>query len=306
MPSFVPDGIMTALVTPFHDDGSLNPSVIGDLIDFQVRAGVSGIVVTAGSGEYVTLSPEERVAVIKAASTALHGRLPLVAGILAADTGSAVSAAVAAGNVGVDALLVLTPYYLAPSADGLVDHFRAVAERARLPIILYNNPARTGINLEIPILERLVEIPEVVAIKECDRDLGRVARKIERLGGRLSFLNGDDDLCLPFFAVEPRGAIMSGTNLTAPWAVAVLDHVRRGRWDDARRIFRSQLLAFIDLYRGADHPGPLKQAMGVAGFRVGTGRPPLRPISEERLKTIAQRLETLGLVNPRDTARAPR
>lgn len=298
MTEFVPAGIMTALVTPFREGHSLDLEALGKLVRFQVDSGIRTVVVTAGAGEYVSLEPAERTEVVRAAAAALEGKGLLVAGVLAADTGSAVSASVAAAEAGARAVLLLTPYYIAPSIDGLVDHFRAVARAVNLPIILYNNPGRTGINLELPALERLTGIPGVVAIKECDRDLGRVARKIDTFGDRLAFLSGDDDLYLPILSIGARGAIMASTNLIAPWAVELFEATRRGDWAVAQELFLSRILRFVNLYRGPDHPGPLKQLMGLAGLSVGTARPPLHPLSEDRLKQAARELEALGLLEP--------
>src|SRR3990172_1279909 len=171
MSPFTVQGIYTALVTPFGEDGAINWELVPMLIERQLAQGVSTVVVTAGAGEYLTLSANERAEVVRAASSALRGRGAVVAGVLAPDTGSAVGAARAAREAGADALLVLTPYYVVPSGEGIVNHFRHVATAVDLPIIVYNNPGRTGMNLDLPVLERLAELPQVVAIKECDRDL---------------------------------------------------------------------------------------------------------------------------------------
>lgn len=297
MSTFKPQGVMTALVTPFHPDGSINYEGMPRLIEYQVESGIAGIVVTAGSGEYVTLRPDERAEVIRHASEILHGRIPLVAGILAPDTGSAVEAALAAQDAGANALLLLTPYYLSPSTEGVVSHFRMVTEAVDLPVILYNIPARTNINLDVSTLVQLAELTRVVGIKECDRDMGRVALKISEVGSRLTFLSGDDDLCIPFWSIGGMGAIMSSTNLTAPWAVECFAAARDGDWDTARQVFYTRLLPFIMLYRGPDHPGQLKQTLGLAGFQVGTGRPPLQPVDTDRLAHLRQGLRDLGLID---------
>jgi 4-hydroxy-tetrahydrodipicolinate synthase len=296
MTDFRPQGVLTALVTPFTPDGSLNVAVLPTLIDYQLKAGVSGIVVTAGAGEYITLRPEERVEVVRHAAAALDRRVPLVAAVLAPDTGAAVDAAVAARDAGAQAILLLTPFYVSPSPAGIVDHFRRVADAVQLPIILYNNPGRTGINLEVGVLEQLAEISSIVGIKECDRDLGRVAAKIIRVGERIAFLSGDDDLCLPIWSIGAEGAIMASTNVLAPWAVECFTATRNGDWARARELFLGTMLPFMLLYRGPNHPGPLKQLVGLAGFAVGTGRPPLYPLGDDRLEELRQELDRLGLL----------
>lgn len=294
-------GILTALVTPFREDDSINLELIATLIERQLAAGISGIVVTAGVGEYVSLQPDERIQIIRCAADALQGKLPLIAGILEPTTHSAVTASLAARDAGAQALLVLTPYYVKPSDEGLVRHFQIIAEQTDSPIIVYNNPARTGINLDVQVLEELAAIPQVVAVKECDRDLGRVACKIERLGARLSFLSGEDDLLLPALSIGARGAIMAASNLVASWAVELFKRVEARDLDRARRI-HAQLLKFVALYDGPNHPAPLKAVMRCAGLPVGQGRPPLESPSQARLDEITCRLSELGSLSETYTA----
>lgn len=296
MQTFRPRGVLTALVTPFHPDGSINWDMLPVQIDYQLQAGVQGIALTAGAGEFVTLRPDERAEMVRQAVNIVAGRVPVVAAVLAPDTGTAITAALAARDAGADAILLLTPFYVSPSTAGLVSHFRSVAEAVQLPIILYNNPGRTGINLELGVLEQLAEIPAVVGIKECDRDLGRVAAKILHIGERIAFLSGDDDLCLPIWSIGAEGAIMASTNVLAPWAVECFAATQEGDWARARELFQQKLLPFMLLYRGPDHPGPLKQLVGLAGIPVGNGRPPLHPLPPERLAELRVELERLGLI----------
>ena len=216
----------------------------------------------------------------------------------AANTREAVAAGQAARDNGADGLLVLNPPYWNLSPAGLVEHFRAVATEVDLPIVVYNNPARTGLNMDTALLERLCDIPQVTALKECDRDLGRVARKIERLAHRLAFLSGDDDLCLQSFVIGARGAVMAISNLVPSWPVAIHEATMQDKCSEARPIF-SRLLRLIELYEGPDHPGTLKQIMIQAGYQVGPARPPLDRVDTERLAHIDQVLGELGLVGGR-------
>jgi len=290
------EGMITALVTPFNKDFSLNLEILPALIENQIDGGIDAICVTAGAGEYLTLRPEERKDLIQHSDELIQGRIPLVAGILEIETGSAVTASRAAREAGAQGLLVLNPLYFSPSSDGLFEYFRAVAEEVDLPIIVYNNPGRTGYNFDLPMLERLVNIPQVVALKECDRDLGRVARKIDLLGSRLTFLSGDDDLCLQSFAMGAKGSMMAASNLVPSWAVELLKATQNNKWFEARTLF-FRLLKIVTLYEGPDHPGPLKQIMDQAGFPVGIGRPPLHQVNNERLTHIKRVLDELGLLN---------
>jgi 4-hydroxy-tetrahydrodipicolinate synthase len=290
------EGITTALLTPFTSAGSLNLDLVAHLIERQIEAGITAICVTAGAGEYLTLRFEERRELIECASQVIDRRVPLIAGILASNTWDAVAAGRAAHDNGADGLLVLNPPYWNLSPASLVEHFRAVATEVDLPIIVYNNPGRTGLNMDVAVLELLCDIPQVNALKECDRDLGRVARKIERFGHRLTFLSGDDDLCLQSFVMGARGAVMAISNLVPSWPVAIHEAVQQSKLPDARPIF-SRLLRLIELYEGPDHPGPLKRMMIEAGYPVGSARAPLDHLDAERLAKIDHVLGEFGLLD---------
>ena len=194
-------GVITAMVTPFDEAGRLNLPTLRRLIALQMRAGVDGVLVCGGSGEYANLSAEERAEVTQAAVEAAGGQVFVVVGVLEASTARACEAVKLLAAARPSAFMVLTPYYFNPSPDGVRAHFEAVAANTSLPIILYNNPARTGINMSAELVAQLGTIGPVVGIKECDRDLGRVTQKIEAAGDRIDFLAGDDDLVLPMLAL---------------------------------------------------------------------------------------------------------
>lgn len=287
-------GVITAMVTPFDAEGRLNLTALRALIAAQARAGVDGVLVCGGSGEYANLSPEERVKVAGAAMEAAAGAIRVVVGVLEPSTGGACEAVRAVERLAPDAFMVLTPYYLNPSADGILAHFRAVAQNTSRPIILYNNPSRTGINLSPELLAELGEIENVVGIKECDRDVGNVTRKIDLAGNAITFLAGDDDLTFPLLAIGARGGVMASALLAPTWAVGLL-RAFEARDLERCRLLHSRITRLLALFYRSNHPGPLKQALNHLGWEVGLARPPLAALRHAELSRMHQMLDELGV-----------
>ena len=194
---FTPKGIYTAIVTPFTEADEFDEPTFRRLIDFQIGAGVTGLLVIGGSGEFVSLTPSERQRAIDVAIDQAADRIPIIVGALAPGTREVQETVRYAANAGASAVLVLPSYYIKTSAAGIHEHFARVADTASIPIVAYNNTGRTGITLDVSILERLARIPSIVALKECERDLAVVSAKIKAVGDRIAILSGDDDLRIP-------------------------------------------------------------------------------------------------------------
>lgn len=291
-------GISTALITPFGGDDALDEAALRQLVDRQAAAGITSIAVAAGCGEYTALSQEEKVRTVEVAVEQARGRIKVLAGVLAPSSGQAAADARAFSGLGrlrPDGLLVLTPFYVSPSAAGLARHFELVASQTDLPIVIYNNPGRTTINLDQDVLNELIQIPTVVAVKECDRDLGRVAAKIAKFGERLTFLGGDDDLALPIWSIGASGSMTSSGNLVPRWLRAIHAEYQNG---DARRALKEfqRLLNLLRLYRGPNHPGPLKEVLAMFGFPAGFARDPAARLSESAKESIKEQLTTYSLL----------
>ena len=211
--TFTPKGVYTALVTPFTTDDGFDEAAFRGLIDFQIEAGAAGLLVIGGSGEFVSLAPAERQRVIDAAMDQTARRVPVIVGALAPGTREVQDTVRYASKAGADAVLVLPSYYIKASADGIFEHFARVADAASIPIVAYNNTSRTGLTLDVAVLERLARIPSIVALKECERDLAVVAAKIAAIGDRIAILSGDDDLGFPTFLLGSPGGIFMTANL---------------------------------------------------------------------------------------------
>ncbi|MBI3977365.1 MAG: 4-hydroxy-tetrahydrodipicolinate synthase [Chloroflexi bacterium] len=288
------EGAITAMVTPFGPEGEIDEPALRRHIDEQVGAGVDGLLVIGGSGEFVSLDDAERRRVMAIAVEHVNRRVPVVVGLLAPGTRHVVELARQAGRAGADAVLVLPPYYISPSAAGIAEHFARVAGEGGLPIVVYNNPGRTRVNLDAEMMARLVEIDAVVAMKECDRDLGSVSEKIQAVGHRIAILAGDDDLAFPTLVLGARGGIWAGSNLAPAPYVEMYRAVVAGNIERARQI-HYQLLPFVKAWYIANHPGPLKEAMALAGRPVGRARPPLQPMTADQMAAVRQALAGLGV-----------
>lgn len=289
-------GIITSMVTPFDQNGRVNTSLLAKLIEEQIAAGINGVMVTGGTGEYVNLDESERIEIIRVAFQTSAGRIPIIAGILEPSTRGALRAIRVAEEAGADAFLVLTPFYLSPSALGLVRHFELLARAVTKPIILYNNPARTGINLDATVLRSIGALESVIGIKECDRDVGRVTSKIDAVGEQINFLAGDDDLLYPMLVLGARGGVTASSMLAPHWAVNLIRAFSGGDLEQSRRL-HSQIVELLTCFYLPNHPGPLKEALSLQGWQVGPARPPLMMLEPEKLKELRAHLGRLGILD---------
>lgn len=292
---WTPYGIITALLTPFYPDGDLDRPTLRTRIAWQIDQGVHGLLVGGVSGEYVNLSPDERRQVVQASVDAVGGRVPVIAGILEPNTRQAVAAAREFEALGVQALLVLTPYHNLPTPAGIVGHFRAVHDATTLPILLYNNPGRTGIDLDLALQEELTALPRIVGVKECRRDMAVVSEQIRRARPGFAVLSGDDDLALVTFVLGGAGAILTGGNILPGLFLDIYQLVQRGEVAKAVEIHHRMMPLILAIYT-KNHPYPLKEALALAGMPVGPARPPLAPMDEVQRAQVRAALRDLGLL----------
>ena len=290
---YAPDGIFTAIVTPLTAADEFDEAAFRKLVDFQIAAGISGLLVIGGSGEFVSLTPSERQRVLEVAVDHVAGRIPILAGALAPGTREVQETTRTAEKAGADAVLVLPSYYIKASADGVVEHFARVADTTSLPIVAYNNTGRTGITLDVAVLERLAGIPSIVALKECERDLAIISSKIKAVGDRIAIVSGDDDLGFPTFLLGSPGGIFMSANLIPAFHRQLFEASVAGRIESARKAHFA-LLPLIEALYTANHPGPLKDAMAMIGHPIGTARTPLQGASAETMKRVDVILKALA------------
>ncbi len=281
-------GTLTALVTPFwkqevaHDD-------LRALVNFQIKAGIDGLVPVGSTGESATLSHEEHIEVIRGVIEAARGRVPVVAGAGSNSTREALGLVAAANAAGADALLVVAPYYNRPTQEGLFRHFSAIAEATDRTIILYSIPGRCGVEISVGVVERLrARYPHVNHIKEAGGSVDRVDQLKRALGNDLVVLSGDDSLTLPFMAVGAEGVISVASNLR-PRDVTRLTHAAlAGDFRAAGRLHRRLYPLFKGLFIETN-PVPIKTALALAGrIRSPEVRLPLCSLGSNSLASLRE------------------
>lgn len=292
---FTPKGIYTAIVTPFTAEDIFDEPAFRRLIEFQIAAGIAGLLVAGGSGEFVSLTPAERQRVFEVAVDQAANRIPIIAGALAPGTREVQETVRGAARAGASAVLILPSYYIKASPAGIHEHFARVADSAPIPIVAYNNASRTGITLDTRLLEALAAIRSIVALKECERDLAVISAKIAAVGDRIAILSGDDDLGFPTFLLGSPGGIFTTANLVPEFHRRLFEATARGDLAAARAAHYA-LLPLVEALYTADHPGPLKDAMSLVGYPVGGARAPLQGASAEALQRARDALQRLAAV----------
>jgi 4-hydroxy-tetrahydrodipicolinate synthase len=284
--------VLTAIVTPFGPDGAVDVDRFRALARHLVDNGSDGLVVTGTTGESPTLSDEERFLLYEAALEEVGGRATVVAGTGTYSTAHSVHLTERADELGVDGILVVTPYYNKPPPRGIVAHFRAIAGASERPIVVYNIPGRVVLNLEPETIAELAEIPTVRAVKQANPDLEQ-ARRIVELG--LDLYAGDDDLILPFLELGGVGGVCVHTHVVGPQVKELIRRYRAGDLEGAREL-DAELRPSLDILKVAPNPIAIKAALNLLGHEVGGLRLPLVEASDEERARVAQCLERLGLL----------
>jgi 4-hydroxy-tetrahydrodipicolinate synthase len=286
--------ILTAIVTPFNPDGSVDYQGFRTLAAHLVANGSDGLVVTGTTGESPTLSDEERFLLYEAALDEVGDRATVVAGTGTYSTRHSVELTKRAHEIGVHGFLVVTPYYNKPPVRGIIEHFKAIASATDRPIVAYNIPGRVVLNLETDAIAQLEEIPTVRAVKQANPDLEQ-ARAIVELG--LDLYAGDDDLVFPFLEVGGVGGICVHTHVVGPQVKELVTRYRAGDLDRARELDR-ELAPSIDLLRVVVNPIAIKCALNLLGHEVGGVRLPLVEATSDEREAVRSCLERLGLLAP--------
>ena len=287
---FRPEGVLAACITPFKEDESIDFDRLHSHYRWMLDAGIDGLMVIGGCGEYANLTPAERKQVVTETKQLVDGTVPVVVGALAPSTREALDVGLHAAQEGVSALLALPPYYIKPSFDGVVKHFETLASETGLPVIVYNIPGRVGWSMTVDQLLQLAEIPGVVALKECERDVASISVKISDLKGKLAVLSGDDDLGFATLLSGGSGAIWASPNLCPKLCVDL--HTACVEQDvTAALALHDRLVHIFNGWMLPNHPGPIKEAMGMVGRGAGAARTPLAPMSPAQREALAGAIE---------------
>jgi len=289
------EGVATALVTPMNEDGSINYDRLKTLIDEQIEAGIPALVICGTTGESATMTLEEHSEVIRVAIKHAAGRVKIIAGAGSNDTACAADLAKEAEEAGADALLIVTPYYNKATQGGLVAHYKYIAERVSLPIILYNVPSRTGCNIKPETYAKLAEIDNIVAIKEANGDISSVVKTRLLCGDKLDIYSGNDDQIVPIMSLGGKGVISVLSNVMPKETVELCDKMLNGDLEGAAAM-QIELSSLIDALFIEVNPIPVKEAMNLMGLGMGPLRLPMTPMEENTKAVLVNELKRFELI----------
>lgn len=286
-------GVCTALVTPFRDQ-KINYPMLERLLLRQTAAGVKAIVLSGTTGESPTLSKAEKLELFRRSKEILGNNALLIAGTGSNNTAQAADLSRRAEDLGADALLVVTPYYNKATEDGLVAHYTAIADGVHIPVILYNVPSRTGVNVPISVYRRLSQHPNIVGVKEASGDLAKIARIRNECGQSFSIWSGNDDSAVPLMSLGGAGVISVLSNLCPAAAVEMAEAALQGDFTKAGAM-QCRLTPLIDLLFCEVNPIPVKAAMKCIGCDCGDCRLPLTPMASGNLQRLKKYLSQIAV-----------
>jgi 4-hydroxy-tetrahydrodipicolinate synthase len=287
-------GAITALVTPFRG-GEIDEKALEKLIEFQIEQGINGIVPCGTTGEAPTLSYDEHKKVIELTVKFVKKRVPVIAGTGANSTEEAIELTEFAKKVGADGALLVCPYYNKPSQEGLYRHFKTIAEKIDIPIILYNIPGRTGVNMLPETVIKLAQIPNIVGIKEASGSLEQVSEIVRGAPENFVVLSGDDSLTLPMLAIGGKGVISVASNIIPKVIVLLVDFYLQGKVEDSRRL-HLEYFEFMKAMFIETNPVPVKKAMSLLGMIEADVRLPLCEMAEANVLKLKKVLEKYNLL----------
>lgn len=289
------EGCATALVTPMLPDGSVNVPGLQRVVEQQIAGGIDALVVCGTTGESATLNHEEHTKVIETAVKQANSRIPIIAGTGSNDTNYAVHLSKEAVALGADALLMVTPYYNKTSQAGLVAHYHYIADRVDAPIILYNVPSRTGVNIKPETYRELAKHPNIVATKEANGDLSALLKTVSLCGDELNVYSGNDDQTVPIMSIGGKGVISVLSNILPGEMHRIADLCLKGDFKTATALCVKYAALMDDMFMDVN-PIPVKDAMNLMGMEVGPCRLPLVKLSDANLEKLREEMRRQGIL----------
>lgn len=284
--------ILTAMVTPFDHNEDIDFPATRNLINYLISNGTQGLVVSGTTGESPTLTDEEKVQLFKFTVEVVNGRVPVIAGTGSYSTKASINLTKQATDAGVDGIMLVVPYYNKPSQEGLYQHFQTIAATTSLPIMLYNIPGRSVVNMSLGTVIRLSEIPNIVAIKEAGGNLDTMSEIISNTREDFSLYSGDDGLTIPVLSIGGTGVISVASHIIGNEMQAMIAKFNNGNVREAAMDHR-RLLPVMKALFAAPNPTPVKTALNLKGVPVGGVRLPMVPLNAEELTTLKEVLTTL-------------
>jgi 4-hydroxy-tetrahydrodipicolinate synthase len=289
-------GMGTALVTPFRRDGSVDEAAVRQLVRRQVESGIHFVSPCGTTGEAPTLSHREKLRVVELVVDEVAGRVPVLAGAGGYDTREVIEFARELEKIGVNGILSVTPYYNKPTQEGLYQHYKAIADSMSLPIVLYNVPGRTGVNIDVATVVRLADIPNIVGTKEASANVIQMCEIYASVPEHFLLLGGDDPLTVAVMAIGGRGIISVASNAAPAEMVQIMELAEKGDFAGARRL-HAWLLPLIQVNFVESNPIPVKAAMAAMGLLEEVYRLPLvapSAAAREKIMRVLQQLKMLG------------
>lgn len=289
------EGAAVALITPMHEDGSVDYKSLENLVEWQIQSGIDAIVACGTTGEASTLIDEEHIAVIEAVVKKAAGRVPVIGGTGSNNTQHGIHLSKEAQRVGADGLLVVTPYYNKATKSSLVAHYKAIAESVELPILLYSVHARTGMNLDVEAVKELKKIPNIVGIKEASGDISQVVSIAREVDEDFALYSGNDDQVLPFLSVGGKGVISTISNVAPTQTSEMVHAYLNGELNKAKEMQLAQK-PLIDALFAEVNPVPVKAGVALMDNCQLTYRLPLGPPETATLTSLKQEMEAYGIL----------
>ena len=284
--------ILTAMVTPFNHNEEIDFPATRNLINYLIANGTEGLVVSGTTGESPTLTEEEKVQLFKFTVEVVNGRVPVIAGTGSYNTKASIDLTRQAADAGVDGIMLVVPYYNKPSQEGLYQHFKTIATVTSLPIMLYNIPGRSVVNMSVETVIRLSKIPNIVAIKEAGGNLDAMSEIISNTPEDFSLYSGDDGLTIPVLSIGGTGVISVASHVIGNEMQAMIAKFNSGNVREAAKDHR-RLLPIMKALFAAPNPTPVKSALNLKGVPVGGVRLPMIPLNKEELTSLQEVLSTL-------------
>ncbi|MBZ5752057.1 4-hydroxy-tetrahydrodipicolinate synthase [Metabacillus rhizolycopersici] len=286
--------VLTAMVTPFDQNGVIDFEATKTLVNHLIENGSDGLVIAGTTGESPTLTTDEKVELFEFVVNVVEGRVPVIAGTGSNNTKASISLTRLAEDAGVDGIMLVTPYYNKPSQEGMYQHFKAIAEATSLPIMLYNIPGRSVVNMSVETIVRLAKIDNIVCIKEASGDLDAMAQIISETASDFTLYSGDDGLTVPVLAIGGAGIISVASHIIGNEMQDMINSFKNGDIVKASTLHRN-LLPLMKALFAAPNPTPVKAALNMSGINVGGVRLPMVALNDEETRALQSVLQVYNI-----------
>lgn len=287
------NGVITAMITPFNENG-VNLEELGKMIEHQIDGGTDALVILGTTGEPATMTEDEKTEVIKFSVKKAGGRIKIIIGTGSNDTAKAVNSSVCAEKLGADGILAVTPYYNKCTQKGLYEYYKTICSAVKIPVIAYNVPTRTGVNILPETAEKLAGIPNMAGIKEASGNMAQVCETMRRIRGKIDLYSGEDCLNLPILAIGGAGVISVVSNIAPSRVKEMFNLVKVNLLDEANKV-QDSLLPLMSACFLEVNPIPVKAAYNMLGFNAGVPRSPLTELEPQNKGILLGEIKKAGL-----------